>query len=405
MKLIYFSSSEDLSLHVNESIQSCRPVLNSLSKTEFSSWTRDAMEVVSSAIVTLSRPDIQKEGKYQNVELEISIPIAPLDELTLKSWMDLKRSDVVFVCRVEAQEDGGYVLKTMRSVILDSRTFSKNSITFKLLVDPDQFISDSRTEVYGKLNFIVKRSSSESNDIRILQSIKVQSILNLPDIVEDAILGISHPDEISSPLDCDNSLDGLLNYGLSIVDGPFSSGCTTLLKNATIQLHQSNKNTVVIFRSGPALDLIYGDLINSGIPEHEIVRLGFSSTIGNIQKKYNELIKACVDKINNEILPGFQYNSIYTCGEAEYIMRSHIKPGWDAFRILLDSGETFDALLSIYPFAKCTSFDANGKSLSSFEKHYNEICSIFNVAKQLSPLELLQNRTIIMQTLFFTHFF
>ena len=122
MKLIYFSSSEDLSLHVNESIQSCRPVLNSLSKTEFSSWTRDAMEVVSSAIVTLSRPDIQKEGKYQNVELEISIPIAPLDELTLKSWMDLKRSDVVFVCRVEAQEDGGYVLKTMRSVILDKFT-------------------------------------------------------------------------------------------------------------------------------------------------------------------------------------------------------------------------------------------------------------------------------------------
>lgn len=394
--------------HVKYNIEACRPVLNSQMKTEFSSWTRDAMEVVSSAIVKTSSPDVQRQGKHQKIELEVSIPTAPLDQMTLTSWMNLKTSDVVFICRVDAlEEDGTYYLKTMRTVSVDSKTISKSSITFKLLVDPVQFDLDSRTEVYSKINFIVKRSSSESNDIRTLVSSSALASQIPPEFIEDAILGFSHPDEVLSPeallsdLHIDSSLSSdqslavetCLNSGLFICEGPFGSGCTTVLRHVVKCLLNHNKNTTIIFRSGQAVDSFYRALVESGIPEHQIVRLGFSSSIGHIQQKYTQLIKSIVDKINQEILFGLDSNIIYTCGEADYIRRSVIEPRWKAFRILLESESIISNIIDFYPFAKCLNIDShrNGNVIYDFESHFNEICSVFNVAKQLAPLELLQS--------------
>ena len=349
------------------------------------------MEVVSSAIVKTSNPDVQKQGKYQRIELEVSIPLAALDQISLKSWMELKSSEVVFVCRIDAQEDGSYQVKTLRSVIVDSKSISKNILTLKLLVDPDQYEMNSRTEVYSKLNFIIKRSSSESNDVRILRSVASQITRPLPEFIEDALLGISHPDEVaflSEPLGSSNAIvNSCLNSGLSIVNGPFGSGVTSAIRDTTKALVLSNRSTVILFRSGPAVDKFYQDLIESGIPEYQIIRLGFSSTLGNLQQKYSNLIKKYVDIINTEILSGFEYNStIYTCGEADYILRGMIRPQWEAFKILLNDSERESELQSVYPFAKCSNFDGQ-----NYEEHYDWICSVFSIAKMLAPLELLQS--------------
>ena len=351
------------------------------------------MEVVSSAIVKTSCPDVQKQGKYQKIELEVTVPLTALDQLSLKSWIDLKATEVVFVCRIDAQESGDFHIKTLRSVIVDSKSISKNILTLRLLVDPDQFEMNARTEIYSKLNFIIKRSSAESNDVRLLRSIVSQMPCPFPEFIEESLLGISHPDEVefhSKAIESSNSyLSSCLNSGLSIVDGPFGSGVTNLVKETTKSLLAGNRNTTVLFRSGPAADKFYQDLIDSGVPEYQIVRLGFSSTLGHIQQKYANLIKAYVEIINTEILSGFDYNgAIYSCGEADYIMRGIIRPQWEAFQILLEEADQHSRndLQATYPFSKCAHFD--GKN---FKNHFDWICSIFTVANKLAPLELLQS--------------
>lgn len=399
----YFS--HDLSEHVNSNIEACKPVLNSLKRTEFSSCTRDAVEVVSSAIVKTSCPDVQKQGKYQKIELEVSISVAPLDQITLKSWLDLKSSDVVFVSRVDAKEDGGFDLKSLRSVLLESRIITKSTLTFRFLVDPIQFDMDQRTEIYGNINLIIKRLSKESNDVRILNSISAQRSQKLPEAFEDVLLGISNPDDLSS-LDLEVSsysfdssslsfdqlqaVETCLKFPLSICEGPFGSGCTTVLKNVTKSLYDAKKNVTIIFRSGRAVDQFFNDLVKIGIPDHHILRLGFSSTLSNINQKYNEIIKRTIETINQDILSGLDSNLMYSCGESDFIMRSIIQPRWEAFRILLESEGNTMNIAEYYPFAKCLKFD--NQSLQ-YESHYNNICSIFSIAKQLAPLELLQNGT------------
>lgn len=393
--------SDELSVFVKENIEACKPVLNRNGKTEFSGWTRDAMEVVSSAIVKTSCPDIQMQGKYQKIELEVSVPLVALDQLSLKSWMELKTSEVVFVCRIDAKEDADYQIKSLRSVIIDSKSVSKNILTLKLLVDPNQFEMNSRTEIYSKFNFIIKRSSSESNDVRLLRSITAQMSRPLPEFIEDVVLGINHPDEVPVPLisksigaQAQNSVvRSCLNSGLSLVDGPLGSGVTTVIEETIKSLVKENSTSVVLFRSGPSVDKFYQDLIEAEIPEYQIVRLGFSSTLGHLQQKYSALIKMYVGIINTEIISGFEYNgSIYTCGEADYIMRGIIRPQWEAFQIVLDAfdGESVEKLQSIYPFAKCAHFDGQ-----NFKKHFDWICSVFAVALKLAPLELLQSASNI----------
>ena len=359
------------------------------------------MEIVSSAIVKTSNPEVRKQGKYQRIELEVTVPLAPLDQLTLKSWMDLKISEVVFVCRIDAQETGDYVLKTLRSVIVDNRSISKNILTLKLLIDPEQYDMNTRTEVFSKLNFIVKRSSSESNDVRILKSLSSQFKNSLPGYLEDAIIGISHPDLIQDlavsvePFEVSNltkeqkeAVVSCLNSGLSIVEGPFGSGCTTVMKSTIKSLLNVNSTSVIIFRSGPAVDKVYQALISEGVPEHQIVRLGFSSTLGHLQHKYNTLIKMFVDHINFQIISGLDSNDIYTCGEAEFIMKGTILPRWDAFNILLKNGTDEMVLTSSYPFAKCMNFE---KYAGDFESHFKDMYNLFHTAKLLAPLELLQS--------------
>lgn len=382
-----------------ENIKACKPVLNRNGKTEFSGWTRDSMEVVASAIIRTSEPDVIKQGKYQRIELEISVPLAPLDQITLKSWYDMKASEVIFVCRVDAHESGDFELKTLRSVIVDSKSITSNVLTLKLLVDPDQFELSSRTEIFSKLNFVVKRTSSESNDVRLLRSISRQFDKNLPDYLEDSIIGINHPDDIIDP---EFSIDykgcnlteeqcqavfKCLNSGVSICEGGFGTGCTTVLKESVKCLHDNDSKSVIIFRSGPAVEKFYQDSISCNIPEYQIVRLGFSSTLENIQQKYNSIIKGHVELINIEILSGLDSNIIYTCGEADYVMRGIIQPRWDAFYILMANEKDRDNLVKNYPFANCLAFNSE----ESFESHFDRIVSVFNVAKILSPLELLQS--------------
>lgn len=379
----------------------CRPVLNRNGKTEFSSWTRDAIEIVSSAIVKTSNPDVRKQGKYQHIELEVTVPLAPLDQLTLKSWMDLKSSEVVFVCRVDAQENGEFILRTLRSVVVDSRSVSKNILTLKLLVDPEQYDMGTRTEVFSKLNFIVKRSSSESNDVRLLKSLSSQLTKPFPDYLEDAIIGISHPDDIQNlsetcELVKDSSLtkeqveavENCLKSGLSLVEGPFGSGCTTVLKSTAQSLFNANSTSVIIFRSGTAVDKFYQDLVSIGVPEHQIVRLGFSSTLGHLQQKFSDLIKKCVEDINLQIISGLDSNDIYTCGEADFMMKGLILPRWEAFNILLKNEADENILKASYPFTKCMNFE---NYLNDFGSHFSDICSLFHTAKLLAPLELLQS--------------
>lgn len=361
------------------------------------------MEIVSSAIVKTSCPDVRKQGKYQKIELEVTVPLAPLDKLTLNSWMELKSSEVVFVCRIDAQESGDYIIRTLRSVIVDSRSVSKNILTLKLLVDPEQFDMNSRTEIFSKFNFIIKRSSSESNDVRILRSLSSQITKPLPQYLEDAILGLSHPDDIAPPPELiekfkdsylteeqNVGLGNCLNSGLSICEGPFGSGCTTVLKSASRSFLNANSSSVILFRSGPAVDRFYQDLISSNVPEHQIVRLGFSSTLGHLQQKYNFLIKKCVENINNKVIAGLDSNDIYTCGEAEHIMKGIILPRWSAFRILLENEKDDCKLSEAYPFSKCSEFDQYQGPLR-FESHFESICNLFQTANLLSPLELLQS--------------
>lgn len=401
--MFVFAFSAELSDHLRENINSCKPVLNKNGKTEFSGWTRDAMEIVSSAIVKTSSPDVRKQGKYQKIELEVTIPLAPLDQLTLKSWMDLKTSEVVFVCRIDAQESGEYSIKSLRSVVVDSKSVSKNILTLKLLVDPDQFDVNTRTEVFSQLNFIIKRSSSESNDVRILKSLSAQFTKQLPGYLEDVILGISHPDEIQNLNEniCQLGVSTLtkeqnaavlncLNSVLSICEGPFGSGCTTVMKTVTRSFLNATSGSVVIFRSGPAVDKFYQDLVAEGVPEHQIVRLGFSSTLDNIQQKYKILIQNCVEKINNEVMAGLNSNDIYTCGEAEYIMKGTIQPQWEAFRILLQNGNDDNILSSNYPFSKFADFN-HYSGPDRYESHFENIRNLFKIAKLLAPLELLQS--------------
>ena len=400
----FFTNSEfssELEDHLKESISACKPVLNKTGKTEFSAWTRDAMEIVSSAIVKASSPDVRQQGKYQHIELEVTIPLSSLDQLTLKSWMELKSSEVVFVCRIDAQTDNEYFLKSLRSVVVDSRSVSKNILTLKLLVHPDQYDMSTRTEIFSKLNFIVKRSSSESNDVRILKALSFQLSKPLPSFLEDAIIGLVHPDEIqgisesfeilkdsSLTKEQDEAIEICLNSRLSVVESPFSSGCTTVLKFAVKNLLYANKTTVILFRSGPAVDKFYQDLLKDGIEEHNIVRLGFSSNLAHLQQKYQQLIKNCIEKINMLVISGLNSNDIYTCGEADFIMNGTIIPRWEAFNILLKHETDVEILKAAYPFAKCMNFE---KFSNDLKAHFGAICALFDIAKLLAPLELLQN--------------
>ena len=414
--------SNELSQLINENIISCKPVLNRDGATEFSSWTRDATEIFSSAIVKTSCPDVQKGGKYQNIELEVSISLVHLDQLTIKSWMDLKSTEAVFVCCVEATGDGQFKLKKLRTVLFHSRSVSSGKIlTLKLLVDPLQYDQDSQTrEFFSKLNFIVKRTSSESSDVRLLKALTSELNYELPKFLEDAILGISNPDDSATLINNYNheisnshtkshqnltseQSDAVLNCvnsGLSICEGPFISGCTNVLKASIEEIlsSESSSRIAVICRSGPAVDRIYRDLISLGLPEHQIIRLGFSSTLDHLQQKYNLLIKQYIDLINNDILTGLDCNSIYTCSEAEYIMRGIIQPRWEAFKILLDTMEQNDDSWrnceTLYPFSGCLKFklDPIGGSIKKqFEEHFETVSAIFKISKQLSSLELLQS--------------
>lgn len=275
-------------------------------------------------------------------------------------------------------------------------------MTLKLLVDPNQFELNSRTEIFSKMNFLVKRSSSESNDIRILKSICQQFKETFPKYLEDSIIGLDNPNEIINPImnfDFNShyfsnltneqrlAVGNCINSGLSICEGNFGSGCTTVLKESVRILTKFDSKSVIIIRSGPASEKMYSDLISSEIPEYQIVRLGFSSSLENIQQKYNTIIKKQIEMINDDILSGLDSNIIYTCGEAEYIMRGIIQPRWDAFCILLANEMDHEILLNAYPFAKCLNF----KSEDCFESHFKKIISLFDVAKILSPLELLQS--------------
>jgi hypothetical protein len=396
-----FCSSSELYDHLKENIIACRPVLNRNTKTEFSSWTRDAMEIVSSAIVKTSNPDVRKNGKYQNVELEVTMPLSHLDQLTLKTWMDLKSSEVVFVCRIDAQESGEYILKTLRSVVVDSRSVNNNILTLKLLVNPDQFDINNRTEVFGKLNLIVKRGSSESNHVRILKSLSCQSLKPLPEYLEDTIVGISHPDDIQEPSDYfehfkdelltaeqNEAVEKCLKSGLSLVEGPFGSGCTSVLKSTAKNLLNANSTSLILFRSGPAVDKFYQDLVSQGVAEHQIIRLGFSSTLGHLQQKFHDLIEKLVETINIKVISGLDSNDIYTCGEADFILKCSLLPRWNAFNILSKNESDKTTLNASYPFAKCMDFDSY---VGDFESHFKDICSLFHAAKLLAPLELLQS--------------
>jgi len=328
--------------------------------------------------------------------------------------MDLSRNDVVFVCRVECSEDGGHSIPILRTCLLASKRIAGDILTLTLNVDPDQFASDSRTQIYSNLNLIVKRTSSESNDLRIIQALSLPMKYSITESFNDSILGIVHPDEATYLEGIDSgstihsipqtnlsvsqlkAVDNCINSAISICEGPFASGCTTVLKHSVNYV--SNCTNIVICRSGSAVDMLYCDFIKMGIPEHRIVRLGFSSNIGHIQKQYNTLIKNYVEIINSEILSGLDSSSIYTCGEAEYILKSIIEPRWNAFKILLENSTDFTNIQNHYPFSKCFNFENSqnsmGMSKEVFIQHYDTITKVFKISNELAPLELLQEGNI-----------
>lgn len=387
--------------------------------TELSGWNRDSVEIISSAIVSTSLPDVQNSGKYQIVELEVSIPLAQLDQLSLKSWSNLNRQDIVFVCRVECNDDSSYSLPVLRTCFFESKKISNNCMIMTLLVDPENFDEDSRVKIFSNLNLLIKRSSAESNDLKVLQSLSNYSDQTIPESIHDAILGIAHPDDISNfdsmttknvSKDVVNVLtekqnfavNNCINSRLSLCEGPFSSGCTSVLKQSVIAL--SSSVNIILSRSGPAVDQLYDDFIEMGVQEHCIVRLGFSSTVDNIQEKYKKIIKLNIDAINTLILSGLDASNIYTCGEAEYVLRGIVQPRWDAFKILLDSTDDLDELLDVYPFAKCLNFSSpdsiQSASKEKFIDHFDRISKYFKISKELAPLELLHDGNYLLVCFF-----
>jgi len=59
---VFTCFSKDLSEHVDACIKACKPVLNKNGKTEFSGWNRDSVEVLSSAVVRTSLPDVRVDN-------------------------------------------------------------------------------------------------------------------------------------------------------------------------------------------------------------------------------------------------------------------------------------------------------------------------------------------------------
>jgi hypothetical protein len=245
--------------------------LNKNRITELSGWNRDSVEIISSAIVSTRLPDVQNSGKYQIVELEVSIPLAQLDQLSMKSWSNLNRQDIVFVCRVECNDDSSYSLPVLRTCFFESKKISNNCMIMTLLVDSENFDEDSRVKIFSNLNLLIKRSSAESNDLKVLQSLSKYSDQTIPESIHDAILGIAHPDDISNfdsmttknvSKDVVNVLtekqnfavNNCINSRLSLCEGPFSSGCTSVLKQSVIAL--SSSVNIILSRSGPAVALL-----------------------------------------------------------------------------------------------------------------------------------------------------
>lgn len=368
-------------------------------------------------------PDILSGGQYQNIELEVSISLAPLDQVTQQSWISLKQSDVVFVCRVDALENGEYNLKSLKSVRVESKTFNSQTLTFRLLVDPVQYYDNLSSDIFGNLNFILKRHSAESNDVRILQSlgsILSQNTIEFPGYLEDVILGICDPNKAastpgalslndSSPLNNAQkaAISKCVGKGVSICMGPYSSGCSTVLKTSVQEL---STTSVILCRSGAAIDQMYNDFIAEGIPEYMIVRLGFSSSTSHLLQKYNQLAKSCVERINSSVLDCLNSNMIYTCREAEFIFKGIVEPRWQTFQALItDKIQNVSELESVYPFSSCFNYISTGTgNLNEFKNHvtthYLAISNLFEVAIKLAPLELLQSSTSIHILLFLSFF-
>ena len=242
-----------MKLHIDESIKSCCPVLNRESKIEFSSWTRDAIEVVSAAITRVSEPDLKKGGVFQRIELEASVSLAPLDTISKKSWVDLKKSEIVFLCYIGSTEDGSHKLNMMRTAFVESRSSKNNILTFTLLMDPDNF-EYSQRQHYSKFNLIIKRGPSESNDMRILKSLNTLLVTRLLEHFEDAILGLENPNDISYDLNVQKvnlthlklsesqieAVSKCSSSSLSICIGLFGSGCTTTLLGSVFSFFKMN---------------------------------------------------------------------------------------------------------------------------------------------------------------------
>ncbi len=379
-----------------DNLSNCKPVLNRLGKTEFGSWTRNASEIMSVAVVGRGAPGLSDSN---STIVEVSISTLPFDDCTINSWKSLQVGDSIVVASIVA-DAGGFKINLAKHTWFKKLISSKNMLTLTLELDSR---NHENSKILNSANFLIKVTGTEAKKLQLLHSfhLVLQSKGGqFPEIISDYLLGIE--DESQSLLQLDNesffkvpacltesqslAFKSVLDSRLSITYGPFASGVTSVLIQCASKLSFANEKTLIIVKSESSLERIYSELVSCGMKERYLARLGNSLDCAKLSADYVNLLKQAIELVNTKICLPLGLSEVETCNDCDYLWKVIIQPRWKTFSVLMDSSAAMKDLQSSYPFITC-----KGIEMNSFEGHFRGITDLFNNIRELSAIEHLKS--------------
>ncbi|KAF4971671.1 hypothetical protein FSARC_1549 [Fusarium sarcochroum] len=210
---------------IEAALRRLRPEMKRPNETNFAGFSKMAMPISKPAILEVV-PPLVGDDKPSMVRAEVSFDVRRLGEGVRREWDSLRQDDVVFLIAVEpppakSVSNGGEALsESERLGVVTVRTAEVHQITddkgrhvrdgagnldskrrIQLKLDPQAYSEDAeqtaagKTDVYGKVNLLLRRGRRENNFKPVLESIRslVLSDVPLPEWLHEVFLGYGDP--------------------------------------------------------------------------------------------------------------------------------------------------------------------------------------------------------------------
>ncbi|KAH7313312.1 P-loop containing nucleoside triphosphate hydrolase protein [Stachybotrys elegans] len=210
---------------VESALRRLRPETGRTGETSFSGFSKMAMPISKPAILEVVPPLVGEELP-STVRAEVSFDVRRLGDNVRKGWDSLRPDDVVFLLAVEAPPEeqvsngGGPIGEAAKLGVLHVRTAEVIQVTdergrharegaanldtkrrIQIKLDPQSYAEDAeraaagKTDVYGRINLLLRRDKRENNFKPVLESIRhlVLSDMPLPTWLHEVFLGYGDP--------------------------------------------------------------------------------------------------------------------------------------------------------------------------------------------------------------------